>query len=114
MTSRGGRPILISGPPRPTSGSGRWRDTSSRVDLTALYSLALFVGAALLFALEPMVGKILLAPLGSTPSVWNTTVLFFQAVMLAGYLYSHLVNRLRAQKLVHVAVLALGIVSLPI
>src|SRR3954452_20950016 len=110
MTSRGGRPILISGPPRPTSGSGRWRDTSSRVDLTALYSLALFVGAALLFALEPMVGKFLLPPLGATPSVWKTTVLFFQATLLLGYLYSHLVRR----KSVHVLVLGVGAVSLPI
>ncbi|HEY0631979.1 MAG TPA: hypothetical protein VGC98_07975, partial [Thermoleophilaceae bacterium] len=78
--------------------------------MTALYSLALFVGAALLFALEPMVGKFLLPPLGSTPAVWNTTVLFFQATLLAGYLYSHLVRR----KVVHLLVLALGVVSLPI
>ncbi|MEA2430674.1 MAG: hypothetical protein QOI19_1147, partial [Thermoleophilaceae bacterium] len=78
--------------------------------MTALYSLALFVGAALLFALEPMVGKFLLPPLGSTPSVWNTTVLFFQATLLAGYLYSHLVRR----KIIHLVVLAIGVVSLPI
>jgi hypothetical protein len=78
--------------------------------LTALYALALFVGAALLFALEPMVGKFLLPPLGSTPSVWNTTVVFFQATLLLGYLYSHLSR----WKVVHVVVLAAGVVSLPI
>jgi hypothetical protein len=82
--------------------------------LTVLYSLALFVGAALLFALEPMVGKFLLPPLGSTPAVWNTTVLFFQAALLAGYVWSHLMSRLRVQKVVHIAVFAVGIVSLPI
>jgi hypothetical protein len=84
--------------------------------LTPLYSLALFLGAALLFALEPMVGKLLLPPLGSTPAVWNTTVLFFQATLLAGYLYSHLTSKLRrrVQMLVQIAVLAVGIVSLPI
>jgi hypothetical protein len=82
--------------------------------LKLLFSLALFVGAALLFALEPMVGKFLLPPLGSTPAVWNTTVLFFQAVLLAGYLYSHFTSRLRHEKVVHIAVLALGAVSLPI
>ena len=82
--------------------------------MTALYSLALFVGAALLFVLEPMVGKFLLPPLGSTPVVWNTTVLFFQATLLAGYLYSHVTRKLRAQKGVHIAVLAIGFVSLPI
>jgi hypothetical protein len=78
--------------------------------LRALYSLALFVGAALLFALEPMVGKFLLPSLGSTPSVWNTTVLFFQATLLLGYVYSHLVR----WKAVHILVLGAGVVSLPI
>src|SRR4051794_21562437 len=78
--------------------------------VTVLFSLALFVGAALLFALEPMVGKFLLPPLGSTPAVWNTTVLFFQATLLLGYVYSHLVRR----RAVHLIVLALGVVSLPI
>lgn len=81
-----------------------------------LYAAALFASAALLFVLEPMVGKFLLPPLGSTPAVWTTTVLFFQAILLAGYLWSHLTSRLsiRRQALVQLAVLALGIVSLPI
>jgi hypothetical protein len=80
--------------------------------LTLLYSLTLFVSAALLFLLEPMVGKFLLPPLGSTPSVWNTTVLFFQATLLAGYLFSHLTRRLG--RLPQLVVLAVGVVSLPI
>jgi hypothetical protein len=41
----------------------------------ALYSLALLVSAALLFLLEPMVGKFVLPLLGSAPEVWPTTVL---------------------------------------
>jgi hypothetical protein len=40
----------------------------------ALYSLALLVSAALLFLLEPMVGKFVLPLLGSAPEVWPTTV----------------------------------------
>jgi hypothetical protein len=80
--------------------------------LTLLYSLAILVSAALLFVLEPMVGKFLLPPLGSTPSVWNTTVLFFQAALLAGYLWSHFTRRLKP--IVQIAVLALGFISLPI
>lgn len=84
--------------------------------MTALYSLALFVGAALLFVLEPMVGKFLLPPLGSTPAVWNTTVLFFQAVLLAGYGWSHLTSRLapRRQAMLQLLVLALAAIALPI
>src|SRR3954462_9719215 len=96
--ARRGRRAPAAAPPPP------------RPPLSAPSPLALFVGAALLFALEPMVGKFLLPPLGSTPAVWNTTVLFFQAVVLLGYLYSHLVRR----RIVHVLVLGAGVVSLPI
>lgn len=85
--------------------------------MAILYSLALFVSAALLFVLEPMVGKALLPLLGSTPEVWNTTVLFFQAALLAGYAFSHATStRLapRAQSLLQVALLALGAIALPV
>jgi hypothetical protein len=51
----------------------------------ALYSLALLVSAALLFLLEPTVGKFVLPLLGAAPEVWPTTVLFLQAALLAGY-----------------------------
>jgi hypothetical protein len=85
--------------------------------VAALYSLALFVSAALLFVLEPMVGKSLLPLLGSTPEVWNTTVLFFQAALLAGYAFSHATSaRLapRAQALLQVALLAVAAIALPV
>jgi hypothetical protein len=85
--------------------------------LAVLYSLALFVSAALLFVLEPMVGKSLLPLLGSTPQVWTTTVLFFQAALLAGYAFSHATSRLlspRAQSVLQVALLAGAAVVLPI
>ncbi|MBV9802315.1 MAG: fused MFS/spermidine synthase [Solirubrobacterales bacterium] len=85
--------------------------------MSALFSLALFVGAALLFVLEPLVGKLLLPLLGSTPEVWNTTVLFFQAMLLAGYAWTHLTSRLlspRRQALLQLAVLLAAAVALPI
>ena len=57
--------------------------------LPALYAVTLFVGAALLFLVQPLVGKLLLPLVGGTPGVWNTCMVFFQAVLLAGYLYAH-------------------------
>lgn len=57
--------------------------------LPALYAVTLFVGAALLFLVQPLVGKLLLPLVGGTPSVWNTCMVFFQIVLLAGYLYAH-------------------------
>jgi Ni/Fe-hydrogenase subunit HybB-like protein len=64
----------------------------------ALYSLALLVSAALLFLLEPMVGKFVLPLLGSAPGVWPTTVLFFQAALLAGYGFAHVTTRLSPRR----------------
>src|SRR5438552_14137296 len=49
----------------------------------------MFVGATLLFVVQPMVGKMILPLLGGTPAVWNTCMVFFQAALLAGYAYAH-------------------------
>ncbi len=85
--------------------------------MTVVYSLPLFLSAALLFMLEPLVGKLMLPLLGSTPEVWNTTILFFQAVLLAGYAWAHVTSRLlspRRQALLQLALLAATVVTLPI
>lgn len=57
--------------------------------LPALFAVTLFVGASLLFMVQPLVGKLLLPLVGGSPGVWNTCMVFFQAVLLAGYLYAH-------------------------
>jgi len=84
--------------------------------VTVLYSLALLVSAALLFLLEPMVGKFVLPLLGSSPEVWPTTVLFFQAVLLAGYVFAHVTSRLpaRRQAVVQLGVIVAAAAVLPI
>lgn len=60
--------------------------------LRALYIsfvLSLFLAAALLFNIQPMIGKMLLPLVGGTPSVWNVAMAFFQMTLLAGYLLAH-------------------------
>ena len=82
-----------------------------------LHCAALLLAAFLLFAIEPMVTKMILPLLGGTPAVWNTALMFFQAMLLAGYLYAHLLSRLsrmRRQVLVHVSLLAAGLLFLPV
>lgn len=77
--------------------------------LPVLYALTLFVGAALLFLVQPMVGKLLLPLVGGSPGVWNTCMVFFQAVLLGGYLYAHRSTRVlgvHRQALVHLLLLA--------
>ncbi len=58
-----------------------------------LYLLTTLLSAALLFTVEPMVAKMLLPLLGGSPAVWNTCMMFYQAVLLAGYAYAHLLTR---------------------
>lgn len=82
-----------------------------------LFVLAAFTGAALIFFVQPMVAKLVLPLLGGSPAVWNTSMAFFQAALLAGYGYAHLLQRLptvRAQALVHIAVLVVAGLILPL
>ena len=54
-----------------------------------LFAVTLFVSASLLFMVQPMVGKMVLPLLGGSPAVWNACMVFFQALLLLGYLYAH-------------------------
>ncbi len=54
-----------------------------------LFALTMFVSALLLFLVQPMIGKMVLPLLGGTPAVWNTCMVFYQALLLAGYYYAH-------------------------
>ena len=75
-----------------------------------VYTLTVFLSASLLFCVQPMVAKMVLPVLGGSPAVWNTSMVFFQAVLLGGYLYAHLLTRrlaLSRQVLLHGVVLML-------
>lgn len=82
-----------------------------------LFTIAIFLSATLLFLIQPMVGKLILPLLGGSPSVWNTVMLFFQGMLLAGYGYAHVLSRiksLRTQLLIHAAVMFGAAMLLPI
>lgn len=83
----------------------------------ALFAVAIFTSASLVFVVQPMVTKLVLPMLGGSPSVWNTSMVFFQAALLAGYAYAHALQRissLRTQVIVHLALLALAALTLPL
>jgi len=85
--------------------------------VVALFSVTLFTSAGLLFAVQPMFAKFVLPLFGSTPSVWTTSLLFFQAALLAGYGYVHLVTRrlgARRQALLHLLVVLAPLLVLPL
>ena len=75
-----------------------------------LFSVTLCLSAGLLFWIQPLIAKSLLPLLGGAPAVWNTCLLFFQTMLLLGYLYALASSRwlrLRAQAAVHVVLLLL-------
>ena len=82
-----------------------------------VFTATLALSAVLLFWVQPMFAKMVLPLLGGTPAVWNTSMVFFQAVLLAGYAYAHFSTRLldvRRQSLLHLILLVCAFVVLPI
>ena len=81
----------------------------------AFFAGALFTSAGLLFWVQPLIAKMLLPLLGGAPSVWNTCMVFFQALLLAGYAYVLAIGRFRVktQILIHLPLLILAGTVLP-
>src|ERR1017187_8758138 len=82
-----------------------------------LYALTIVVSAFLLVQVQPVIAKIILPGFGGSAAVWTTCLLFFQMVLLLGYLYSHAVIRYlkpRAQVLLHAGLLLASLVVMPI
>ena len=81
-----------------------------------VFSFTLFLSAALMFALQPMVGKMLLPLVGGTPAGWIVTMAFFQAMLLAGYFLAHFLSRFppRLHGILYVACLGAGCFFLPV
>src|SRR5258706_9310904 len=82
-----------------------------------LFAVTVFASAALVFLVEPMAAKLVLPMLGGGPSVWNTSLAFFQAALLAGYGYAHALQRVKsltAQAVAHGAALIAAALTLPL
>src|SRR5215813_9347463 len=82
-----------------------------------LFAVTILLSAFLLFEVQPMIGKIILPWFGGSASVWSTCLLFFQAALVAGYLYAHWSTRYltpRRQAILHIGLLAVSIALLPI
>ncbi len=85
--------------------------------LLPAFALTLLLSALLLFAVQPLVAKLLLPLLGGAPMVWNTCMVFFQALLLGGYGYAHWLTArgtLRKQALIHLVLIAIGLFFLPL
>jgi hypothetical protein len=82
-----------------------------------LYALTIFLGAFLLFQVQPLIGKMILPWFGGSAAVWSAALLFFQVCLLTGYAYAHYLIRglkPRRQLQVHGALLIVSAALLPI
>ena len=100
----------------PDMNNGGVRTLGEHAELW-LFAATMFVGAVLLFWVQPLFTKMVLPLLGGSPSVWNTAMVFFQAALLCGYAYAHLISRRlggRGQCIAHLCLLGAAAVALPI
>jgi hypothetical protein len=92
--------------------------TEKKRPLTAsLYLLTVFLSAFLLFQVQPLISKFILPWFGGSPAVWTTCMLFFQVVLLGGYIYAHAVVKNlspKAQTVLHILMLIGATSLLPI
>ncbi len=80
----------------------------------SLFAVTVFLGAALVFQIQPLMSKLVLPWFGGSPSVWTVCLLFFQSLLFAGYLYAHGLVRwcgLRGQWLIQATLLAVALFS---
>ena len=92
--------------------------TRSRQRMVLLaFTLSVFTSALLLFGVQPMFARLILPILGGSPSVWSVAMVFFQTMLLAGYVYAHVLTRLERPGLavgLHLALLVAAGVTLPL
>src|SRR5262245_53909741 len=81
-----------------------------------LFLITVVVGSFLLFLTQPMVARMALPRIGGAPAVWNSAMLVYQALLLAGYAYAHWLSKLppRRQAGLHIILFALAALWLPI
>jgi len=82
-----------------------------------LYAIAIFIGALLLFQIQPIMAKMILPWFGGAASVWITCMMFYQTGLLGGYLYAHVTTRRlgpKKQALLHILLLAGSLAVLPV
>jgi len=83
----------------------------------AVFAITVFLGALLIFQVQPILGRFILPWFGGGPGVWTTCLLFFQLLLLGGYAYAHLLAttlRPAKQRIVHISLLGVSLLALPI
>lgn len=96
------------------SNTGR---SGSQTLIPILFMATIFLSASLLFFVQPLFTKIVLPAIGGAPAVWTTAMLFFQTVLIIGYVYAHLITKylpLKMQLGLHLGLWAIALMFLPL
>ena len=107
---------VLEAPRRGNSTDNGMPDKARRAAL-AIYTSTIFLSALLLFSVQPMFAKMATPLLGGASAVWAVSMCFFQVMLLLGYAWAHLLDRVatpRTAFILQMAVLTLALVSLPI
>ncbi|QIK79543.1 hypothetical protein G7077_12140 [Sphingomonas piscis] len=90
--------------------------TAPLVSVRWKFVATIFFGSFLLFLVQPMIARMALPRLGGAPTVWNSAMLVYQALLLLGYSYAHWLTRQSPskQRLIHLLAFAIAGVMLPI
>jgi hypothetical protein len=102
--------------PLPSDATDRAAVSRNRLILV-VYTAAIFTSALLLFSVQPLFTKMVLPRLGGSPAVWSVAMVFFQSLLLGGYLYAHFLMQIRNRKIVvavHCVLLVIALLTLPL
>lgn len=89
--------------------------TRTRVDeryVRPLFLATIVTGSFLLFLTQPMIARMALPRVGGAPAVWNSAMLVYQLLLLAGYGYAHWVAKARPKLQVGIHIIVFGLASL--
>ncbi len=85
--------------------------------LLSVFGATILLSAALLFSVQPLFAKVVLPTLGGAPAVWSVALVFFQAALLAGYFYAHVLTTYlpgTRSVVLHLVVMTIATLALPL
>ncbi|MDA7965626.1 fused MFS/spermidine synthase [Ruegeria sp.] len=88
-----------------------------RTATVVVFCTTMFLSAGLLFFVQPLFTKLALPKIGGAPAVWTTAMLFFQVILILGYVYAHLLTKwlpLRWQLCTHITLWLAALLFLPL
>ncbi|HEV7658327.1 MAG TPA: fused MFS/spermidine synthase [Allosphingosinicella sp.] len=108
QTAKAAKAAAAPAAPAPVAAAGRVNERFAR----PLFVLTIVTGSFLLFLTQPMIARMALPRVGGSPSMWNSAMLVYQLLLLAGYSYAHWIARWRPRRQAGLHLVLLGLFAL--